>query len=99
MAKIKRISEIAPLSEVQTPISKPEQFMGKELILHEVEHKEGDLGPYVLMTVSDPTTESQEPFLVSCGGEVVRKQIAIAEQSGLPVSITFRKSGRQIYME
>ena len=99
MAKAKRISDFAKLEDVRPPLDKPEQHLGEELVIQEIERGEGTFGDYAIITVSYLEGTADETFKISCGGKVFLKQIALAEQAGLPVQCKFAKSGRQIYME
>lgn len=76
--------------ESATPV---EDIAGKTVAIEGFEMRDGDFGPYALMTVIDK--ETGEVLDVSCGGQLVIAALnAFAKRNEFPVTCRFAKAGR-----
>lgn len=94
---LKRIGAIISEEDALPPIRAARDLIGREMILHAFEWKQGDQTEYALMVVSltSPNAdngETDEEFQLSCGAQTVVTQLqAVDQKNDLPMLITIAK--------
>lgn len=94
---LKRIGAFISEEDALPPIRAARDLIGREMVLHSFEWKDGDSSEYALMVVSLTTPnadngETDEEFQLSCGAQTVVTQLqAVDQKNGLPMLITIAK--------
>lgn len=93
-----RVGDLVPMEDVRPEYLKMDDWPEHDFLIRGVEYKEGTMGRYALIHVTD--MESGEEAVFSSGGEIVLAQLAVLEETNkLPAVAEFAKSGRTNYMK
>jgi len=95
-----KLSDVVDTNQFLPEFEKPDNFIGKLMMLHKFDFRKGSFGVYAVMTLSEPTTGAQH--IVSCGAMRVvmcLKALEAMPDVEYPVEVTFIRIGRAITLQ